>query len=256
MINFDFPNNTEDYVHRIGRTARADQHGTAYSFFTSSNAKQARELIDILKEAKQQIPPRLYQMLEISKQMHMAKCELISSSLPHYLIAVVCAVFTAARQRYRVRDDKRRNEDRAGMNGRGGGGGGGGGGSSYSSRNSGGVGGTTSWSEGGEKGYLGGLGKYNQKKDSSAGVDSGTSAYTNTAAFSYNPQTNSITPNYGVPTSASYSQYTPYQNGAGATGYPSYQQPAFPPAPGGVPPPPQPQQVYYAPPPPPPPPGQ
>ena len=81
VINFDFPNNTEDYVHRIGRTARAEQTGTAYSFFTSSNAKQARELIDILKEAKQNVPPRLYHMLELSKQMHMAKCELISSYL-------------------------------------------------------------------------------------------------------------------------------------------------------------------------------
>lgn len=34
VINFDFPGNTEDYVHRIGRTARAKNTGTAYSFFT------------------------------------------------------------------------------------------------------------------------------------------------------------------------------------------------------------------------------
>ena len=35
VINFDFPNNTEDYIHRIGRTARAKNVGTAYTFFTS-----------------------------------------------------------------------------------------------------------------------------------------------------------------------------------------------------------------------------
>lgn len=35
VINFDFPNNTEDYIHRIGRTARAENVGTAYTFFTS-----------------------------------------------------------------------------------------------------------------------------------------------------------------------------------------------------------------------------
>ena len=75
VVNFDFPNNTEDYIHRIGRTARAEQTGTAYSFFTSGNAKQTRELIDILKEARQNIPPRLYNMLELSKQIHMAKSE-------------------------------------------------------------------------------------------------------------------------------------------------------------------------------------
>ena len=118
--------------------------------------------------------------------------------------------------------------------------------------------GGTSWSEGGDK-NLGGLGKYNQKKDSG---DSATSAYSSAPAFSYNPQTNSITPNYlppAVPTSAPYGQYGPYQNGTGAAGgYPSYQQsgvPFSPAAPGGIPPP-QPQQVYYVPPPPPPPPGQ
>lgn len=75
VVNFDFPNNTEDYVHRIGRTARAEQTGTSYSFFTSQNAKQSRELIDILKEARQNINPRLYEMLQLSKQIHMAKCK-------------------------------------------------------------------------------------------------------------------------------------------------------------------------------------
>ena len=35
VINFDFPNNTEDYIHRIGRTARAENTGTAYTFFTT-----------------------------------------------------------------------------------------------------------------------------------------------------------------------------------------------------------------------------
>ncbi len=32
VINFDLPNNTEDYVHRIGRTGRAGANGTALSF--------------------------------------------------------------------------------------------------------------------------------------------------------------------------------------------------------------------------------
>ena len=67
VINLDFPNNTEDYVHRIGRTARAKNTGTAYSFFTSANAKQAKELIELLREAKQQIEPKLYEMMQLAK---------------------------------------------------------------------------------------------------------------------------------------------------------------------------------------------
>ncbi|PWN47592.1 hypothetical protein IE53DRAFT_320944 [Violaceomyces palustris] len=62
VINYDFPTNTEDYVHQIGRTGRAGRKGTAYTFFTTENAKQARELVGILKEAKQEIPREIEEM--------------------------------------------------------------------------------------------------------------------------------------------------------------------------------------------------
>lgn len=62
VLNYDYPNNSEDYVHRIGRTGRAGRLGTAITLFTTDNAKQARDLLSILKEAKQQIDPRLEEM--------------------------------------------------------------------------------------------------------------------------------------------------------------------------------------------------
>lgn len=34
VINYDLPSNFEDFVHRVGRTARADAHGEALSFVT------------------------------------------------------------------------------------------------------------------------------------------------------------------------------------------------------------------------------
>ena len=37
VVNYDYPNNSEDYIHRIGRTGRRNNTGTAYTFFTSSN---------------------------------------------------------------------------------------------------------------------------------------------------------------------------------------------------------------------------
>ena len=62
VINFDYPNCSEDYVHRIGRTGRAGHTGTAYTLFTQKNGPKARDLIAVLTEAKQQISPKLQQL--------------------------------------------------------------------------------------------------------------------------------------------------------------------------------------------------
>lgn len=67
VINFDYPSSTEDYVHRIGRTARSDRTGTAYTFFTTNNAKQAKDLIGVLKEANQHVNPKLLDLAEMAR---------------------------------------------------------------------------------------------------------------------------------------------------------------------------------------------
>lgn len=36
--------------------------GTAYTYFTPQNGAKARDLIKVLEEARQQIPPALYEM--------------------------------------------------------------------------------------------------------------------------------------------------------------------------------------------------
>jgi ATP-dependent RNA helicase DDX5/DBP2 len=63
VINFDMPNNAEDYVHRIGRTGRAGATGVAVSFFTEKASKMAGELTVILREAGQVVPPELENMV-------------------------------------------------------------------------------------------------------------------------------------------------------------------------------------------------
>ena len=64
VINYDYPNSFEDYIHRIGRTARSQKTGTAYTFFTPNNMRQANDLISVLREANQAINPKLLQMAE------------------------------------------------------------------------------------------------------------------------------------------------------------------------------------------------
>jgi len=67
VINFDYPNSSEDYVHRIGRTGRSNHSGTAYTFFTPGNVKQAKDLIDVLQEAKQVVNPKLLQLADSAR---------------------------------------------------------------------------------------------------------------------------------------------------------------------------------------------
>ena len=55
--------NIEDYVHRIGRTGRAGATGLAVVFFTEEHKQLAPKLVDILKEAKQEVPKELLDMM-------------------------------------------------------------------------------------------------------------------------------------------------------------------------------------------------
>lgn len=70
VINYDYPSNSEDYVHRIGRTGRSNNTGTAYTLFTNSNANKAGDLINVLREANQVINPKLAEMAKPGMNRH------------------------------------------------------------------------------------------------------------------------------------------------------------------------------------------
>jgi superfamily II DNA/RNA helicase len=53
VINYEVPHDAEDYVHRIGRTARADRKGEAITFI---NQKQIRNFLDIEKLIEKEVP--------------------------------------------------------------------------------------------------------------------------------------------------------------------------------------------------------
>ncbi|XP_076913996.1 DEAD-box ATP-dependent RNA helicase 5-like [Bidens hawaiensis] len=59
VINYSFPLTTEDYVHRIGRTGRAGKKGVAHTFFMKDNKALSGELINVLREAGQNVPTNL-----------------------------------------------------------------------------------------------------------------------------------------------------------------------------------------------------
>ncbi|XP_028029193.1 ATP-dependent RNA helicase dbp2-like isoform X1 [Bombyx mandarina] len=103
VINYDYPNNSEDYVHRIGRTGRSQNTGTAYTLFTPNNSAKARDLMSVLQEANQVVNPKL---------LELAQCGM---------------GFKGKFGRSRYRDDGGRGRDGGSRGGRGGRGGGRGG---------------------------------------------------------------------------------------------------------------------------------
>merc|ERR1719491_308509 len=62
VINYDPANNAEDYVHRIGRTARAGMTGTAVSLLTPNEGKKAGQIADVMKKSGKPVPEELERM--------------------------------------------------------------------------------------------------------------------------------------------------------------------------------------------------
>lgn len=51
VVNYDLPDHTEDYIHRIGRTGRAGREGVAVSFATPDQARDLRDIERLMRIA-------------------------------------------------------------------------------------------------------------------------------------------------------------------------------------------------------------
>jgi ATP-dependent RNA helicase RhlE len=56
VINYDLPQVAEDYIHRIGRTARAGADGQAISLLTPEDRSQWKEITRLLRRTGSQVP--------------------------------------------------------------------------------------------------------------------------------------------------------------------------------------------------------
>jgi superfamily II DNA/RNA helicase len=70
VINYDVPHDAEDYVHRIGRTARADRDGVAITFVSEAEIYKFQEIEHFLgKEVeKRPLPEHLGESPEYVKR--------------------------------------------------------------------------------------------------------------------------------------------------------------------------------------------
>ncbi|KAG0285808.1 hypothetical protein BGZ96_010010 [Linnemannia gamsii] len=64
VINYDLCNEIDEYVHRIGRTARAGNPGLATTFYTDNSATIAPQLVKLLVECQQVVPEFLREFFD------------------------------------------------------------------------------------------------------------------------------------------------------------------------------------------------
>jgi ATP-dependent RNA helicase RhlE len=56
VVNYDLPQCSDDYIHRIGRTGRAGAKGRAVSLLTPEDRQQWREISRLLEKTGSQVP--------------------------------------------------------------------------------------------------------------------------------------------------------------------------------------------------------
>ena len=88
VINYDVPNDAEDYVHRIGRTARADRDGIAITLVSDDDIYNFQQIENFLEKEieKVSLPEDIgkgpeYKSINKSRKNTSAKTSLTSSHL-------------------------------------------------------------------------------------------------------------------------------------------------------------------------------
>ena len=66
VVNFELPNVPEDYVHRIGRTARAGSTGKAISLVSPDETSYLRDIVRLLGRDLPTLPLPAFEMKEAS----------------------------------------------------------------------------------------------------------------------------------------------------------------------------------------------
>ncbi|GBE78614.1 P-loop containing nucleoside triphosphate hydrolase protein [Sparassis latifolia] len=67
VINYDFPQSVQSYVHRIGRTGRAGREGKAVTYFTDQDAPFLKTIANVLLQSGSPVPEWILKLPKPSK---------------------------------------------------------------------------------------------------------------------------------------------------------------------------------------------
>lgn len=109
VINYDFPQTVQSYIHRIGRTGRAGRQGRAVTFFTREDAPYLKSVVNVMRQSGCDVPEW---MLKLPKPSKMLKKQLRRKPVERKDIRVAAGSSVgrrlANRQREMVQASKRR----------------------------------------------------------------------------------------------------------------------------------------------------
>ncbi|KIM26089.1 hypothetical protein M408DRAFT_314308 [Serendipita vermifera MAFF 305830] len=85
VINFDWPESVQSYVHRIGRTGRAGRQGTAITYFTDEDAPYLKSIANVLLQSGQTVPEWMIKLQKPSrlKRKQMGKAQHQDTTVGH-----------------------------------------------------------------------------------------------------------------------------------------------------------------------------
>ncbi|CAO3660960.1 unnamed protein product [Umbelopsis vinacea] len=69
VINYDFPQTVQSYIHRIGRTGRAGRSGEAITYFTKEDAPYLKSIVNVMRESGCEVPEWMLTMKKPSQNM-------------------------------------------------------------------------------------------------------------------------------------------------------------------------------------------
>ncbi|KAJ1940508.1 RNA-dependent ATPase rok1, partial [Linderina macrospora] len=62
VINYDFPQSAQSYIHRIGRTGRAGRAGKAITYITKEDAPYLRVIVNVMRQSGCEVPEWMLEM--------------------------------------------------------------------------------------------------------------------------------------------------------------------------------------------------
>ncbi|KAI8320959.1 P-loop containing nucleoside triphosphate hydrolase protein [Martensiomyces pterosporus] len=67
VVNYDFPQSAQSYIHRIGRTGRAGRAGKAITYFTKEDGPYLKTIVNVMRESGCEVPEWMVEMKNPTK---------------------------------------------------------------------------------------------------------------------------------------------------------------------------------------------